>query len=123
MPNITPIHNVEIAYLLEELSKQNVDFSVFDEETRQFIEMINAGERANAQAMQRNLEPILGQVSDNGLGLKAGELVRVSDVGAFGHAYLSSKNLRSAHQLILSYRKILRTIHEISGTGKKMAKG
>lgn len=112
--SIIPIHTIEIGYMLEQLAWQKTDLSMLDKETQNFIHLIKTGEKVRAKDMQRNLEIILQHAPDNGLGLHAGSRVRFSDVGAFGHAFLSSRNLRSAHKMILKYRTILSPVHGIS---------
>lgn len=100
--------------MLEQLTREKVDLSMLDKETQNFIHLIRTGEKVNAKDMQRNLEIILQHAPDIGLGLQAGSRVLVSDVGAFGHAFLSSRNLRSVHKMILKYRTILSPVHGIS---------
>ena len=114
MPDISPIHNLEVGYLIEYLREADCDFSLLPVETRQFIATIRSGQRVNANLLQEHVGVLLTCCPEPAVGLKAAQRVSIHDLGAFGHALLSSQNLRSAYQMLATYRAVLQTIHDIS---------
>ena len=106
--------SLDVTLLLRELKSGPAQPVTLGAEAEEFLMMVSAGHIIEPTDIQNGLEPVLAALPDDGLGLRAGARVSIGDFGAFGHALLSSRNLRSVHDLILAYRKILRTLHGIS---------
>ena len=106
--------SLDVALLMQELNERPADSIQLDKESEAFLMRVSAGHVTVPEEIQEGLEPLLAALPDDGLGLRAGARVSISDFDAFGYALLSSRNMRSVHDLILAYRKILRTLHGVS---------
>lgn len=114
MKQIAPIHTLEIRHLLDVLQENGIDIAGADPDVLPFVRALKRGDELAADDIQTHLDRWLRSAGDRAWGLDAGNRVTVNDMGAFGHAYLSSRNLRAAIKMVVTYRSVLRTMHEVS---------
>lgn len=113
MSTILPNSILEISYLFTELESRGIDLQKLGGVGAALEGLMSSSGSPDAESIQQRLEAVLELLPDDGLGLCAGSRETIADYGAFGHAMLSSKNLRAVHDFVLRYRKILQMVYGV----------